>query len=354
MTARQTATIVALATALWEPAGLAQHDGQEVPPPVLAPGEEIAYVCPIHSDYTSEVPGTCPRDGMALVRANPYAVRDYRLEFETVPAVVSVGEPTTLRFRIFHPETGERISNFLTVHDKQYHLFVVSQDMAHFEHIHPEQEADGAWSIEVTLPRAGYYTVLSDFVPNGGSLQFIARTLVTAGYEGDLAADSARLTADEASTQSIGNLTATLSYDPAPFVAGLYGHLNFHLTDRLTGRPVTDLQPYLAAFGHTLVLSEGHAGFRARPPHRLDGRPGRRWRTATVHAAHRCRPGNASWRAGRHLRRTHAEARSLSCLHAVPARRPAAHLPVHLQRGGLPVRCWSKTDHLLVAAMVRS
>ena len=261
MTVRQSATIVALATALWEPAGLAQHDGQEVPPPVLAPGEEIAYVCPIHSDYTSEVPGTCPRDGMALVRANPYAVRDYRLEFETVPAVVSVGEPTTLRFRIFHPETGERIRNFLTVHDKQYHLFVVSQDMAHFEHIHPEQEADGAWSIEVTLPRAGYYTVLSDFVPNGGSLQFIARTLVTAGYEGDLAADSARLTADEASTQSIGNLTATLSYDPAPFVAGLYGHLNFHLTDRLTGRPVTDLQPYLAAFGHTLVLSEDMRDF---------------------------------------------------------------------------------------------
>ncbi|MCZ6918448.1 MAG: hypothetical protein O7I93_16865 [Gemmatimonadetes bacterium] len=261
MTARQTATIVALATALWEPAGLAQHDGQDVPPPVLAPGEEVAYVCPIHSDYTSEAPGMCPRDGMALMRANPYAVRDYRLEFETVPAVVSVGEPATLRFRIFHPETGEPIRNFLTVHDKQYHLFVVSQDMAHFEHVHPEQEADGAWSIEVTLPRAGYYTVLSDFVPNGGSLQFIARTLVTAGYEGDLGADSARLTADEVSTQSIGNLTATLSYDPAPFVAGLYGHLNFHLTDRLTGRPVTDLQPYLAAFGHTLVLSEDMRDF---------------------------------------------------------------------------------------------
>ena len=261
MTARRTATIVALATALWEPTGFAQREGRDVPPPVLAPDEQVAYVCPIHADYTSEAPGMCPRDGMALVRANPYAVRDYRLEFETVPTVVSAGEPATLRFRIFHPATGEPIRNFLTVHDKQYHLFVVSQDMAHFEHIHPEQEADGAWSIEVTLPTAGYYTVLSDFVPSGGSSQFIARTLVTVGYEGDLASDSARLTADEVATQSVGNLTATLYYDPAPFVAGLYGHLKYHLTDSSTGRPVTDLQPYLAAFGHTLVLSEDMRDF---------------------------------------------------------------------------------------------
>jgi hypothetical protein len=40
------------------------------------------------------------------------------------------------------------------------------------------------------------------------------------------------------------------------FVAGLYGHLMFHLTDKTTGRPVTDLQTYLGAFGHTLIMSE--------------------------------------------------------------------------------------------------
>ena len=43
---------------------------------------------------------------------------------------------------------------------------------------------------------------------------------------------------------------------PPTFVAGLYGHLNFHLTDTATGRPITDLQTYLGAFGHTLIMSE--------------------------------------------------------------------------------------------------
>ena len=68
--------------------------------------------------------------------------------------------------------------------------------MEYFQHIHPAEQADGTWTIEVTLPKAGYYKVLSDFLPSGGSSQFIARPLVTAGYAGDLAADSAHLVPD--------------------------------------------------------------------------------------------------------------------------------------------------------------
>ena len=79
---------------------------------------------------------------------------------------------------------------------------------------------------------------------------------MTAGYRGDLAGDSARLTPDAIDTHTMDDLTARVSYDPAPFVAGLYGHLQFDLTDTATGQPVTDLQTYLGAFGHTLIMSE--------------------------------------------------------------------------------------------------
>ena len=140
----------------------------------------------MHSDYTEDVAGKCPRCGMELVRAAPFDVRDYRLDFRTVPAVVKPGQKTTLRFRIFHPGTGEAIKKFEVVHERQYHLFVISQDMEYFQHIHPEEQPDGTWTIDVTLPKAGYYKVLSDFMPSGGASQFIARPLVTAGYAGDL------------------------------------------------------------------------------------------------------------------------------------------------------------------------
>ena len=83
----------------------------------------------------------------------------------------------------------------------------------------------------MTLPKPGYYKVLSDFLPAGGSTQFIARPLVTAGYAGDLAADSAHLVPDTVFKKSVDDLTAEVSFDPPTFVAGLYGHLNFRLTD---------------------------------------------------------------------------------------------------------------------------
>ena len=52
------------------------------------------------------------------------------------------------------------------------------------------------------------------------------------------------------------NITAKVKYDPEVFVVGLYGHMTFFLTDTATGRPITDLQTYLGAFGHTLIMSE--------------------------------------------------------------------------------------------------
>src|SRR5436190_2638188 len=221
---------------------------QNVPKaPVQSANDETAFLCPMHPDYTLDVAGKCPRCGMALVRAAAFDVRDYRLDFKTIPPVVVAGQKATLLFKITHPSFDAVIQKFEVVHDRQYHLFVISQDMEYFQHIHPVESADGTWSIDVTLPKPGYYKILSDFLPAGGSTQFIARPLVTAGYAGDLAADSAHLVPDTVHKKTVDELTAEVSLDPPVFIAGLYGHLTFHLTDTATGRPVTDLQTYLGA-----------------------------------------------------------------------------------------------------------
>lgn len=226
-----------------------------------APDEETAWVCPMHPAYTMDIAGKCPICGMNLVRSAPFDVRDYGLDFTTVPELVKPGQDVKLFFRMLRPDSGEVITKFETVHDRQFHLFVISQDMEYFQHIHPEEAPDGTWSIDVNLPKPGYYKVLSDFMPSGGAPQFIARPLVTAGYSGDLEADSAHLVADSVSTKTVDDLTATVNYDPPVFVVGQYGHMNFHLTDAATGRPVTDLQTYLGAFGHTLIMSEDMADY---------------------------------------------------------------------------------------------
>src|SRR2546428_1598729 len=116
-------------------AGSTYLASMQSPPP--APEQETAWVCPMHPDYTMDIEGKCPRCGMALVRAAPFDVRDYRLDFRTVPALVKPGVKTTLLFSIFHPGTGEPIKKFEVVHERQYHLFLISQDMEYFQHIHP-------------------------------------------------------------------------------------------------------------------------------------------------------------------------------------------------------------------------
>ena len=238
-----------------------------------APEEETAWVCPMHLDYTRDVTGQCPRCGMALVRAAPFDVRDYNLDFRTVPAVVRAGKQASLRFKIFHPGTGEPIKKFEVVHEKQFHLFLISQDMEYFQHIHPEEQPDGTWSIDATLPKPGYYKVLSDFMPSGGSSQFIARPLVTAGYTGDLASNSAHLMPDTTLTKTVDDLTASIAYDPSACIVGLYCHLNFQLTDAASGQAVTDLQTYLGAFGHTLIMSEDMVDYVHSHPLDILARP---------------------------------------------------------------------------------
>ena len=255
--AKSTTTVIVVVTLLVALAIGAQQSGAPggTSGPIPDSGA-TAFVCPMHPDYTGEIPGTCPRCGMALVKATPFDVRNYRVDLQTVPPVVRAGQPAQWSFFVFRPDSDEPVTRFETVHEQQYHLFVISQDMEHFAHIHPAQQANGSWAVDVTLPRAGYYKVLSDFMPSGGAAQLIAHPVVTAGYGGDLASSRARLVPDNQLRKTVGDITATVSFDPPAFVAGLYGHLKFMLTDTRTGLPVTDLQTYLGAFGHTLIMSE--------------------------------------------------------------------------------------------------
>jgi hypothetical protein len=193
---------------------------------------------------------------MALLRGTLFDMRDYRLDVRTEPAVPKAGAPLRLTFSVFHPETGDPVRNFEVTHERRYHLFVISQDMQFFEHIHPEQGADGTWSIDVTLPKPGYYSLLSDFLPAGGTPQFLPRPLVTAGFREDLVAHSARLVPDTDRAQTIEDLTATIAFESERVEVGTYNHMSFRLTRAGTGEPVTDLQTYLGAFGHMLMISE--------------------------------------------------------------------------------------------------
>jgi heavy metal-binding protein len=220
------------------------------------PDEETAWVCPMHPSYTTTVSGTCPICGMTLIQTRPYDTRDFRLVLRTEPAEVRPGEKIRLLFTFLRPGSEEIVKDFEIVHTKPFHLFIVSQDLEHFEHIHPVMRPDGTWTIETAVPKPGYYQVMCDFMPTGGTGQFLTAPLVTSGYAGDLAADSAHLVPDRDFRTSVADLTVAVTFDPPQLASCQYTHLNFYLTDTKTGRPVTDLQTYLGQFSHMLLMSE--------------------------------------------------------------------------------------------------
>jgi hypothetical protein len=238
-----------------------------------APPGTTAWFCPMHPEVTaSEAGSRCRKCGMALVPGDPFDTREYSLDLTTVPAAVKAGVPVTLYLTVRHPGTNALITGYEIVHEKRYHLFVVSRDMEFFAHIHPEQLPDGRWMIQVTLPKPGDYRILSDFLPTGGSPQFVGRTLETVDFAGDLESQIPHLTPDTDVAKSVGSVTAHLELEPSTLVEGQFGHLAFTLTDAKTGRPVTDLQPYLGAFGHALILSEDMRDYvHSHPFEDIDG-----------------------------------------------------------------------------------
>jgi hypothetical protein len=235
--------------------------------------ETSAWFCPMHPDVTAEQAGNCRKCGMTLVAGRPFDTRDYGLNLHTTPTGMKAGVPLKIGLDVHHPSSGDRVRNFELVHDKRYHLFVVSHDMTVFQHLHPDQQSDGSWSVETTLPKRGAYRVVSDFLPTGGAPQLLSRTLVTADFDGDLRSQDAHLEPDLALRKTVGPLTAELKFDPPRLVAGQYGHLEFTLSDSKTGEPVTNLEPYLGAFGHAFILSEDlRNSVHSHPPEWRDGR----------------------------------------------------------------------------------
>lgn len=141
--------------------------------------------------------------------------------------------------------------DFEIVHEKLYHLFVVSQDLNYFVHDHPTRLPDASFQIDLRLPKPGLYRILSDINPKGGTPQLIEKTVLVPGPGFELA--TARLEPD-LTLKHAENLDVDLTLSPAQPVAGektlLFFHLlSFHLT------PNEGIELLLGAMGHMLAVS---------------------------------------------------------------------------------------------------
>jgi len=256
----------------------ASASGQELMPgtarPLIKdlPSQTSGYICPMHPNEVKAEPGKCSICGMTLVPGDPMATADYALTVTTEPRAVKAGQKTRFRIVVRHPLTGEPITQYGEVHDRLFHLFIISRDMTQFFHEHPVLEKDGSFTIEHVLPAPGQYVLFSDFMPVGGGPQMIASPIVTAGFEGDIASSWPNLKPDSSFVKTANGTIVDMQIEPARMIAGEESDVPIHFEDAKTGTPVKDLQRYLGAFGHAMMLSEDMTEHvHAHPAEMLEG-----------------------------------------------------------------------------------
>jgi P-type Cu+ transporter len=127
------------------------------------------------------------------------------------------------------------------------HLILVSADLAHFQHVHPELGPDGAYAVTVTLPGAGTYLLYDEF-KRGERTVLDRRELAVGGAP----APAGAALAPDPGPQTVDGYTVALT---APEAVRAGERAEFTFTVTRDGQPVTDLQAYLGAAAHVAIVS---------------------------------------------------------------------------------------------------
>ena len=168
------------------------------------------------------------------------------------------GRARLVEFTVSGPD-DEPVSAYEEVHERELHLIAVRRDFTGFQHVHPRRDRQGTWSVPLDL-RPGQWRVFADFTPAGGEgLTLGADLMVTGTVDGLAAVVPAR-------TVQVDDYTVSLA---GILVPGEDAEMT--LTVSRDGTPITDLQPYLGAYGHLVALREGDLAYLHVHP---DGTPG--------------------------------------------------------------------------------
>ncbi|SDC92427.1 hypothetical protein SAMN05660690_2952 [Geodermatophilus telluris] len=178
-----------------------------------------------------------------------------------VAAQLPAGTATPVAFRILGPD-GRPVTGYDTAHDEDLHLIAVRRDLTGYQHVHPELAADGIWAIPLDLT-PGTWRLFTDFDPAGDDPAIVLGADVAVG--GDHVPQPLP---EPSTTAEVDGYTVTLDGELVP---GQESELTLSVSR--DGHPVTDLQPYLGAYGHLVALRDGDLGYLHVHP---TGEPGDR------------------------------------------------------------------------------
>jgi hypothetical protein len=165
--------------------------------------------------------------------------------------------PTPLEFTVFD-KNGKRLhqNDYKIEHEKRMHVIVVSSELSQFQHVHPvfDTNTNSFKLPDFAFPIAGNYRIYTDFTVgshdgSGGHTAVQYQDVIVGAPS---SAPPIPL-GNPTNTASVNGTTIDLAVKPGK--SGLERKLTFTL-DR-NGKAVSDLQKYLGALGHLVVIREG-------------------------------------------------------------------------------------------------
>jgi hypothetical protein len=179
--------------------------------------------------------------------------------FRLAEPTASPGKGVPVSFTIEGPD-GEPVTEYDVEHEQDLHLIAVRRDFSGFQHVHPVMSSDGTWTTELDLT-PGAWRLFADFKATDADALTLGNDLAVPGKLKPAEAPTA-----DSTTATVGDYTVSLDGD---LTAGAEAKLT--LTVTRDGKPVTDLEPYLGAYGHLVALRSGDLAYLHVHP---EGTPG--------------------------------------------------------------------------------
>lgn len=212
---------------------------------------EHIFACPMHSEVTGKEGDKCPKCGMALEHMDEVPSKgNFQMLFTSSPQIIEAGKPITLAFTPKSKDNSTAAVPLDVEHEKKLHLIMVNEDLSWFNHIHPEYQADGTYSVAETFPNGGNYILYADYKPSGSTHQLEKINVEVKGK-----------TLPAKTFSKIQNTTVsdaysiTLKPDDGIFIANKAIHFDGVFTNEGKSFDVNQLQNHLGAKGHMVAIN---------------------------------------------------------------------------------------------------
>ncbi len=222
-----------------------EHENMESEP------HDHIFACPMHPEVVGLEGEKCSKCGMALEHMDDMPVSgNYQMEFHSIPENIEAGKEAILSFKPKNKDNSSLSIPLDVEHEKKIHLIVVSEDLSWFNHIHPEYQVDGSYTVPETFPNGGNYFLYADYKPSGSTHQLNKINVSVSGN-----AIAPRPFTQIKSTANDKIYSVTLKPDDASFISNKAIHFDGVFTKNGESFDVNNLQNYLGAKGHMVAIN---------------------------------------------------------------------------------------------------